>query len=627
MNTVCAIVIGHVDHGKTSLVRALTGTDTDRLALEKQRGLSITLGFAHCDFPAGTVDLIDAPGHQDFTRAMVAGATGAQTALLVVSAIDGVAPQTLEHLRIMGVLGVGVGVVAVTKVDLVPAAQLSAKLDLIRSQLAALGVSEVPFIPCSANCPDRLAAVQQALGALLTMQWPSRAPVDAFLSIDRAFMLPGKGTVVTGTLLGAPLGTDGTFALQPQGTPVSVRSVQSRGQPRDVVHPGERVAVNLRGLAVQDVSQGSVLCTADAFKASNCMDVHIAVLPDAARALKHMHELRAMFGTSQEVVTVRLMGGGQVSPGQSGFAQIRFRRKTVGFAGQRVVLRSLSPAVTMGGAVILDPQAQPVRSGDVARLNLMRAAVARDARLIAAALCHQGKGLAALEDVERVARLPRGSALGRLAGTFTCIASGHIAQTPDLLEARSDVISALQSFHAAHPVKRLAPRRTIEQRSRFFGLLPYVEKGLIADRKLRVEDGQVALTAHDPLAAMNDAQRMRLAEIAAWFTKAGMAPSDAAQFSDADDPDLVALLVASGTLVSLHNVALNQRVLFHAECVVQAVSRLRDIFPPPERFTTSQARSALTTTRKFIVPLLEHLDSLGITRRDGDTRQMNTQAH
>jgi selenocysteine-specific elongation factor len=154
-----------------------------------------------------------------------------------------------------------------------------------------------------------------------------------------------------------------------------------------------------------------------------------------------------------------------------------------------------------------------------------------------------------------------------------------------------------------------------------------VEKGLIADRKLRVEDGQVALTAHDPLAAMNDAQRMRLAEIAAWFTKAGMAPPDAAQFSDADDPDLVALLVASGTLVSLHNVALNQWVLFHAECVAQAVSRLRDIFPPPERFTTSQARSALTTTRKFIVPLLEHLDSLGITRRDGDTRQMNTQAH
>ena len=627
MTTVCAIVIGHVDHGKTTLVRALTGTDTDRLVQEKQRGLSITLGFAHCNFPAGTVDLIDAPGHQDFTRAMVAGATGAQTAMLVISVVDGVSPQTLEHLRIMGLLGVAVGLVVVTKVDLVPANQLSAKLALIRHNLAALGVSDVPFVPCSAICPDGIAALRQALETLLRSQWLLRPPVDVFLPIDRAFTLPGKGTVVTGTLLGAPLGVDGTFTLQPQGVPVSVRSVQSRGQSRDVVHSGERVAVNLRGLAIQDVSQGSVLCTSDAFTASDCMDVQISVLPDAPRPLKHMQELRAMFGTSQEVVTVRLMGGGQVSPGQSGFAQLRFRHKAVGFAGQRAILRSLSPVATIGGAAILDPWARPVRAGDVARLDLMRSAATQDPALIAAALCQQGQGLAVLDDVERIARLRRGGAMGCLTDRFTEIARGYIAQTPDLSAAKSDVITALQSFHAAYPVKRLAPRRIIEQRSRFPGLLPHVEKILIADEELRVEDGQVALTAYDPHAALSEAQRIRLAEIGALFTKAEMTPPDAAKYTDPDDPDLVALLVASGVLVSLNNVSLNQRVLFHAKCLAQAVCHLRATFPAPERFTTSQARSALTTTRKYIVPLLEHLDMQGITQRDGDTRQITKQAH
>ncbi|WP_448326297.1 selenocysteine-specific translation elongation factor [Sulfitobacter sp. M13] len=359
MTSACVIVIGHVDHGKTALVRALTGMETDRLAEEKARGLSIALGFAHCEMAGGTLDLIDAPGHEDFMRTMVSGASGAQGALLVVSAVDGVAAQTREHVQIAQLLQVPVAVVAVTKADLIPADDLPARLAAIGDAVAAQGVTRAELVPCSATTAGGVDGLRQALAAQFSDLPPRAVPAGAFLPVDRVFTLAGRGTVVTGTLLGAALSVGDALVVQPRGAATVVRGLQSRGTARKRVEIGERVAVNLRGISVEEVARGDVLC-GTAYAPSACMDVALTVSASAARPVKHMQKLRVLWGTAHEVATLRLMGGGQIAPGGTGLGQLRFKQPVVGFAGQAAVLRQLSPAATLAGAVILDPQATAV---------------------------------------------------------------------------------------------------------------------------------------------------------------------------------------------------------------------------------------------------------------------------
>ena len=386
MTSACVIVIGHVDHGKTTVVRGLTGMETDTLPQEKQRGLSINLGFAYCPYPSGTVDLIDAPGHEAFIRAMVAGASGAQAALLVVSAVDGVAPQTIEHLRIARLLGVPVRFVAVTKVDLLPAGDLETRLEAIRETLRGLGLGDVPLIPVSTYLETGMQTLHKGLEGLLGDVPVAQHPKAGFLPIDRVFTMPGLGTVVTGTLLGGNLSLSDAVKLLPQDRPVTLRGVQVRGTARDHATRGERTAVNLRGIAADDITRGDVLCAGADFAAARCMDVRLSLLDDAPSPLKHMSDVRVLFGTTHTVATLRLMDGGQVVQGNSAFAQLRFDKPVAAFAGQRMILRALSPAQTIGGAVVLDPHSLGVKSGDAARLAVMQAAAGGRTGDIVAAL-------------------------------------------------------------------------------------------------------------------------------------------------------------------------------------------------------------------------------------------------
>ena len=263
MNNRCVVVIGHVDHGKTSLVRALTGTDTDRLPEEKARGLSITPGFAHRTYPEGVIDFVDAPGHADFIQAMIAGASGAQAALIVISLADGIGAQTREHLAIAGLLGISKAVVAITKSDALDTADWPERLSDIRATLARTPFASEPLVVCSVQSGDGIDALHDALKDLL-LQPPKHSEArHCFLPIDRVFSLPGRGTIVTGTLLGQDLTLDAEMVLQPAGQTVSLRGLQSRGEERETVHPAERTAVNLRGITAADIQSGSALCAAD----------------------------------------------------------------------------------------------------------------------------------------------------------------------------------------------------------------------------------------------------------------------------------------------------------------------------------------------------------------------------
>ena len=623
MTSACVIVIGHVDHGKTALVRALTGMETDRLAEEKARGLSIALGFAHCEMAGGTLDLIDAPGHEDFIRTMVSGASGAQGAMLVVSAVEGIAAQTREHVQIARLLQVPVAVVAVTKVDLIPEATLPARLAEIADTLAAQGVTGAELVPCSATTAGGTDHLRQVLARRFNALPARAAPMGAFLPVDRAFTLAGRGTVVTGTLLGGALAVGAALTVQPSGAATVVRGLQARGAARERVAAGERVAVNLRGIALEDIARGDVICTGGQ-GATLCMDVWLTVSDMAPRPVKHMQDLRVLWGTAHEVATLRLMGGGQIAPGGAGLGQLRFKRPVVGFAGQAAVLRQLSPAATLAGAVILDPQATAVGAGDRGRLAVMQAAQQQDGTALASALCAQGRGVALWPDFVRLARC---DATAALPTGVVRLSPEHIALADDLATVQTAVVAALQRFHADHPIKQGAALSMLQRVTPLRGLVPFAQAELHRGGEVVLRDGLVSLAGHDPFAALAPQQLARLTEIEERMRTGGTSPPDVRQFDAPDDADLIALMVAQGRLVSLANIALKQQVVFHAATIAQAQRSLAANFPPPTAFTTSEARTALGTSRKFIVPLLEHLDALGITLRIGDTRQIAPQAH
>ncbi len=620
-------VIGHVNHGKTALVRALTGIETDRLPEEAARGMSIALGFAWREYDGGPVDFIDAPGHEDFIRAMVAGVTGARAMLLVVSAVEGFGRQTREHLQIAGLLGLGSGVVAVTKADRLPEGDEHAVRAEVAARLAGGPLAGAPIVFCSAVTGQGLAAIHQAVADLQQAGAPPVALAGAFLPIDRVFTLAGAGAVVTGTLQGGALRSGGEAVLQPSGRRVGLRQIQIHGVEVDGAEPGGRVAVSLRGVSAQDVRAGDVLCGADAFRAAMQVDAVIEVSPDAPGALKHMDELRVLWGAGRDVATVRLIGRRALAPGERGLAQLQFPALVIAFAGQRAVLRRLSPAATVGGALILDPVAAPLRGKAAARQGVLEAALAGDERRIADALAGSQAGVVSVAEVSRLARRSEAEVRRRLADGFEALDADGLAAREAVAGARAAYVAELTDAHRRAPARpavavgairsalaRLAPRE----------IVGHVERALAVDGAIRLDGSLVALPAHDPFAALPAAKLARCEAIEADLRAGGATPPDPARLTgpDGEDRDLLDLLVESGRAVALRNVALRQTVVFHAEAMAVSLGILDAAFPGGAAFTTGEARATLATSRKFIVPLLEHFDSLGVTRHEGDVRRV-----
>jgi selenocysteine-specific elongation factor len=617
VNTCCIAVIGHVDHGKSALVCALTGIETDRLPEEKARGLSITPGYAYAHYSSGVVDFIDVPGHEDFIAAMVSGASGARAAMVVISAVEGIRTQTREHLEIAAALGIEVAIVAVTKADLLAQDARELRLEAIRLALSESGFGDPRTMLCSALTGEGLPELHAELETLLVAPERAAGPLHAFLPIDRVFSLAGRGTIVTGTLLGAEISADRRMRILPEGHGVTLRGLQSRGGERDRVQPGERVAVNLRGVAVGQIRRGAVLCAPDAFAQSVCMDVVLDVKGGSGTALKQGEEVRVLLGTASDVAQVRHFATGTDSGDQSVFAQLRFRKPVVGFAGQRAVLRRLSPSQTLGGAIVLDPQARFARANDLARRGVLAAVLRQDAYCIARALAKAHGGAFYIEDFARLARLNEPDASAALEESFVSVGSDMFASREDIESCTVAIIEALRRYHAANPMAMAAPRSVLSRLKAPAALVWHAEAAALADDLLRADGTHLALRDHDPFALLTPDRLALLERIEKTALEAGLGPPQ-----DGADNDLLTLLIDSGRLVALPNVSLGQTLVFHRDALSAAAQRLCAAFPAPEPFTTSQARGALNTTRRIIVPVLEYFDARGITRRSGDTREM-----
>ena len=627
---------GHVDHGKTALVKALTGIDTDRLKEEKRRGITLELGFAHLALDDGTLaGVVDVPGHERFVKAMAAGAGGIDVALLVVAADEGVMPQTREHLDICRLLGVKAGVVAITKADLL--AELGDEwLELLRADLATLTqdtfLEAAPVVPCSARTGEGLATLKSALTAAARGLPGRPAEGPTFLPVDRAFSIKGFGTVVTGPLLSGQLALEDAVSLLPGlAGPFRVRGLQVHGALVPKVAAGQRTAVNVPGLEAEDISRGMVLCRHEELPPTRMLDVELTVLAAAGHPLARRTKLLLHLGTAQVETTVALLDLPELAPGETGLAQLRLGQAVVALPEQRFILRGSrileGRGMTVAGGRVLHLTPPRRRKGAAALLGPLSQADP-EARL-AWLLRHAGyRGHTARELFARSA-LPqrtlqrslellctRGSALlldkERRLYLSADVFSGLVART----------LATLQAFHEREPLKdglskeELRQRLSAELEPRLLGRLLQAlsdgEKAEVAGDVVRLKGRGRTLTASD-----EDTRNRVTAELAA----GGLAPPRVDELAQR-------LRVPAGRVIELLKVAVAEGLVlkvaddlyFDRKAVEGLRERLVAHLRQRQEISTQEFKEMVGQSRKFVIPLSEFFDREKVTLRVGDKR-------
>jgi selenocysteine-specific elongation factor len=622
-------VVGHVDHGKSALVRALTGMTTDRLKEERARGLSIVLGFAFLETPHGVVDLIDVPGHEDFIRAMIAGATALDGIVLCVAANEGVMPQTAEHLNIAQLLGVQRGFSVLTKADSVTAEEL----ELARQDLAELVngtfLEKAAVFEASALAGSGIDAVRNAIGALAAE--PVERPLRDrfFLPLDRAFTVRGFGLVVTGTLRDGPLRVGDEVELLPGHHRTTVRALQNHGRAVDEAWPGQRVAVNLRQLSQNDVGHGAVLATPDSLTPTQRLDVELRLLENAPRVLRNGTVLRFLTGTTEANARLRLLDRRELAAGDTALAQLTLDREIATPPNERFLVRSPSPGRTVGGGRVLD--VNPLRhrrfdsrvterlataaSGDLEQIVAQRLAQAGPAGVVLATLAAElGVEPAAFDAA--LARLP----------TFSVTGDRLIAK--DAYDALlAEILVALERFHREQPFKKGLAIATLAHElppTLPLDVLQHAVRSLAEQQRLHNAHEVLSLPGHDPLATLSERERRAVADIEQAFRSARLDPPAPLTLVGADRArqNVYKLLLETGRLVRLRTVDRNAQLVMHADVVDSAHATIAQQFPHPKPFLVKDVRDLLHATRKTIVPLLEHFDAIGATVRSGDQRRL-----
>jgi len=610
---------GHIDHGKTSLVRALTGVDTDRLPEEKRRGITIDLGFAPLALDGvGTLGVVDVPGHEAFVRTMVAGATGIDLALLVVAADEGVMPQTREHLAILRLLGVRAGVVALTKADLVDDEWLALVRDDVRTAVAAGPLGDAPIVAVSSVTGQGIEDLRLALAAA-ARRVPGRATEDLFrMPVDRAFTIRGTGTVVTGTVWSGTLRRDATLRLFPSGDTVRARGLQAHGRAVERVHAGERAAIALAGVELAHVGRGAVLVAGDAWRPTTVLRADVALLDDVARPVGPRSQLRLHLGTSE--VGARLVAkGGALAPGEHRPARIVVDEPVVARTGDRFVLRGGSPLGTVGGGVVTDALA-PQRAR----------AWAERADSVADALDHflREAALAGVDAAELPVRLGLGEA--ELEDLLASAKAWRVAGRLYAPTMRNVVVerirSTLADYHAAHPLDTGAPRQWLRTRLRVAEpVVDAVTEELVVAGQLVLDQGDVRLAEFT--ATLSDRQRSLATELVARLTAAGAVPPTVEELAGslgAAVPEVASvsrLLARQGDLV-----AVEPNRYFTRTAVTELVTRLQAGMSGVEGYGPAELREFVGLSRKFLIPFLEYCDRAGYTvRNDLGKRRRGTE--
>jgi selenocysteine-specific elongation factor len=620
MDVVCTA--GHVDHGKSTLVRALTGMEPDRFAEEQRRGLTIDIGFAWTELGDRSVAFVDLPGHERFIANMLAGAGPVECALLVVAADEGWKPQTQEHTDILGLLQISVGVVAITKADAVDADHLERTATAVRERLATTSLASAPVVVLSAKTGQGMDDLRAALSRTL-----ARRPAAADLGrprlwVDRSFTIKGAGTVVTGTLGGGALQVGQEVVVLPGGDRGRVRGLQSLKADVTVAPPGARVAVNLAGVARAAVRRGDALVEPQQWRLTDHADAWVRILEGqevGRRGAWHLHA-----GSGEWLTTVRPLDAGTLH-GQ-GFVRLHLRSPAALTAGDRFVLREAGRRMTIAGGIILDPSPLPFASAEARRqrveqLAARHDAVTRDDRALLLTLHLAERGAATLAEAAAVAGLSTSAAAAAAAGAGLLTLGPALAHPRAAARWTAGVDDALRSHHREHPVDRLAPRDVGLRAAMVAGCPrdlagPFLD--VLATLGRVVSDG-AGIRHPEHSVQLDPVQQQARAALlgalnAAPFSPPGLTQAAAGAHAD---PALLRELEAAGDLIRIApDIALTRQAL------TAAAERLRAAYRREGPLTAARAKEALGTTRKYAVPLLEELDRRGITRRRGDVRDV-----
>lgn len=620
---------GHIDHGKTALVKVLTGVDTDRLREEKERGITIDLGFAYWE---NEITIIDVPGHERFIRNMVAGVSAIDYVILVVAADDGPMPQTLEHLDILNILGIQRGICVITKTDLAEPDWLSLVESDIRERTRGTFLERSSILKVSAQTGSGIDELKERIFADLAEVPPKQTQGLFRMPIDRSFSMRGFGTVVTGTVLEGRLTAEDAVELLPSKKAVRIRGFQKHGEPSDSVVAGDRAAINLSGIEKEEVTRGDVLALEAHYSPTRRMDARLSLLQTAPGLLKDRSRVRLHVGTSEVMARIRIFGAGQIKPGESSYVQLQLESAVSAFRGDRFVIRRYSPLSTLGGGTIIDPYAETHRRGDprlLDHLEAMETGSAED-RVLSVVASSSPLLIATIERRTFVDPTALESILTALEEKDRLLRVGSRIFQPTQMDALRDTVSGiLDAHHRTQPlspgIRRLDLRNAILATSSMIDAEAAAEdaiSGLIDTKFLRETDGLLSLETHTVKMSAGDEKNLK--RIEALFTDNPFQPPDTSEVSKTLSLDPVRTQDYMNFLENRNAlVRVGQNLYFSAAAVANTRQMLVDFLSKNDNISVSQFREILSTTRKYALPLLKYFDEQNVTVRDGNLRILN----
>jgi len=619
---------GHIDHGKTSLVKALTGTDTDRLPEEKARGITIDLGFAFLEEPDGlTIEIVDVPGHERFVKNMLAGVGGIDLAMLVIAADEGVMPQTREHLAICSLLRIRTGLVVLTKIDMVEADWIELVRDDVAGLVRGSFLESAPIVAVSAKTGAGLDELRGTLRKLAATV-PERGTEQLTrLPIDRVFTIKGFGTVVTGTLAAGALRVEDRVEVFPRGLVAKVRGVQTHGRSVERALAGQRTAVNLQGLERAAVERGDVIGHAGTLLAATLVDGTLELLADAPRSLETRDRVRFHAGTSEIMARVLLFETTELAPGGRAFARFRLEAPLVALPGDRFVVRSYSPIVTIGGGTLLDVDPARTRLKAPARVAHLRTLeTGTPDQVVEEHVRHAG--VAGIRLAALAARVPFGPVTARrllealvAAGRVVAIDREWFVHADAVDRLRGLILTALERFHQAQPLRPGMSREELRGRGgaadeRVFA---HVLAALDAEGAARVDRDKVRLGSHE--VRLTAEQQAAVDRVELEFREAQASPPSAAEalgragVRGDEEHDLFQVLLESRRLVRV-----KESLFFHADALEAIQEKLVALLRERKEIGPGDIKDLLGISRKYAIPLLEFFDARRVTTRVGERR-------
>jgi selenocysteine-specific elongation factor len=640
---------GHVDHGKSTLVEALTGTHPDRLKEEREREMTIDLGFAWLSLPNGEeVGVVDVPGHRDFIENMLAGIGGIDATLFVVAADEGVMPQTREHLAILDLLQIDGGVVALTKIDLVDDPEW---LDLVESDLMTVlsgtVLADAPIVRVSARTRTGMDELVTALESCLADR-PARPDLGKpRLPIDRTFTIAGFGSVVTGTLSDGQLKLGEEVEVLPQGLRGRVRGLQTHKKQEEVAVPGSRTAVNVSGIALEQIERGNVLAHPGDYQPTRRLDARFCLLADASAPLQHNTEVKLYIGATEVVSRLRLLGSEQLLPGEEGWLQLELKQPIVTVRGDRYILRRPSPGETLGGGKVVDahPAKRHKRFSTQVIQRLEALSQGTPAEVLQQALLTSGAVL--LKDALAQASLDADASAQAVQELFE---TGQLLNMDSKLEAREqapeqqlprahelvinrgdwerlagETLRVLEDYHRAYPLRKGMPREELKSRLKNAlraGSPAYAQRLFnnalrrLAEEGTLVEQGPlVSLPGHS--IRFTPAQQNLVNDLLKRFAAAPYTPPSVKECQAAVSEDVFQALLDLEELLTV-----SPEVVFRKSDYQRMLGDIRQMLGKEGTITAAQVRDHFNTSRKYALALLEHLDAVGVTVREGDVRRL-----